>query len=113
MSVNILLYLKCLQVGLHAGMNFTFILSQGRLYEKWISYPVDTSYLRDKSPIQWIAICPIKNALYEAQIEGWIAISRITLNYNFNRRKPDFPEISHLYVSRCQAFVNFCCSIFV
>jgi hypothetical protein len=32
----------------------------GRLYERWISYPVDKSYPMDKSPIQWIAICRIK-----------------------------------------------------
>jgi hypothetical protein len=33
---------------------------RGRLYERWISYPVDKSYPMDKSPIQWIAICRIK-----------------------------------------------------
>jgi hypothetical protein len=32
----------------------------GRLYQRWISYPVDKSYPMDKSPIQWIAICRIK-----------------------------------------------------
>jgi hypothetical protein len=34
--------------------------TRGRLYERWISYPVDKSYPMDKSPIQWIAICRIK-----------------------------------------------------
>ena len=34
--------------------------SRGRLFERWITYPVDRSYPVDKSPIQWIAIHRIK-----------------------------------------------------
>ena len=32
----------------------------GRLYERWISYPMDKFYPMNKSPIQWIAIHRIK-----------------------------------------------------
>jgi hypothetical protein len=43
------------------GYLFFLILTfWGRLYERWISYPVDNSYPMDKSSIQWIAICRIK-----------------------------------------------------
>ena len=36
------------------------MLLRGRLFERWITYPVDKSYHVDKSPIQWIAIHRIK-----------------------------------------------------
>ena len=39
---------------------YASLMDWGRLYERWISYPVDKSYPADKSPIQWIAICRIK-----------------------------------------------------
>jgi hypothetical protein len=32
----------------------------GRLYERWISYPLDKSYPMDTCSIQWMAICRIK-----------------------------------------------------
>jgi hypothetical protein len=63
-------------------------MTWGRLYEMWIGYPVDKSYPMDKSPIQWIAICRTKMRCTKHGLSVG--------NLNFNRRKPDFPEISYL-----------------
>jgi hypothetical protein len=40
--------------------NMHTLTTWGRLYERWISYPVDKSYPMDKSPIQWTATCRLK-----------------------------------------------------
>ena len=42
--------------------------SWGRLFERWITYPVDRYYPVDKSPIQWIAIHRIKKRCAK---HGW------------------------------------------
>ena len=56
----------------------------GRLYERWISYPVDKSYPMNKSPIQCIAIHQIKMRCtkHDSTVNSYPSD-----NLNFNRGK--------------------------
>ena len=79
--------------------HFTF---RGRLYERWISYPVDKSYPMNKSLIQWISTgqkCVVRSM--NSTVNSYPSD-----NLNFNREKLDFLEISYLYVNCCQVFVK-------
>jgi hypothetical protein len=44
---------QCKQPGV-TDIRWKEILNWNRLYERWITYPVDKSYQMDKSSIQWI-----------------------------------------------------------
>jgi hypothetical protein len=73
------------------------VIVRVRLYERWISYPVDQSYPMDKSSIQWIAVCRIKRVVrsMDSMVDSyhWIILI-LTGDY-------DFAEIFHPYDSCC------------